>query len=97
MWFKKDPIAKLCDQYAESLAEMRPTDDGFKEMSEALARLMEARAKISQEKPIDPNVVLTILWSVVSTLLIIDAERDDVVGRSKAFSERVKPRICSHI
>lgn len=95
---KVDPIDLLIEGYTEALLKMKPTEDDYVEHIEALSKLVEAKAKAeTPSKTLDPNVVLTVVWSIVSTLIIIGAEREDVVGRSKAFSERIKPRIASRI
>ena len=96
LWFKKNPLDEEIDKVIESLAGLDKSSIEYTKRIEALGKLLEAKSKCSAWKQVDPNTIIAIIGSLTSSMLIITAERSDIVGRSKAWNERpkitVKPR-----
>jgi hypothetical protein len=72
------------------MTRYNPTDEEYQSLLKTYERLMELRNS-NKRKPIDMNVVLTVLANLAGVLLVINAERLQGLN-SKVWGLLLRPR-----
>lgn len=96
MTFKipKSPLTAETERVIEYMGHICPDDDRYTTIAKNLGEMYRVRDRVEGARvTINPNGIVNIVASLISTLLIVHLERSDVVGRSKAWGERPKIRL----
>lgn len=90
----KSPLTKETERVIEYMSHVCPDDERYTTCAKNLGEMYRVRDRVEGARiSINPNGVLNIVASLVSTLLIVHLERTDIVGRSKSWGERPKIRL----
>lgn len=90
----KSPLTTETERVVEYMSHIAPDDDRYTVCAKNLGEMHRVRDRVEGARiSINPNGVLNIVASLVSTLLIVHLERTDIVGRSKSWGERPKIRL----
>lgn len=92
--WKKSPMELETERVIEYMSHLAPDSDEYGKCARSLGEMYRVRDRVDGPKVrINPNGIVNVLASLASTLLIVNLERSDVVGRSKSWGERPKIRL----